>query len=73
MPKTYSVCLPISGYVAVQVEAEDEESAIEAAMKEDVGALDIEEWQTHKKIVEGNFFYGSLARATAELIDDGAE
>lgn len=54
--KDYTVILPITGYLDVQVKAESEEEAIEQAYQE--GSLDeLVEWEAHKKICEGNVCY----------------
>jgi hypothetical protein len=53
MPR-YSVQLPVTGYVIKEVEADSEESAIEAAMAEGSELSDIEEWNTHKRVAYGN-------------------
>lgn len=64
--KTYDVTLPISGYAIVQVEAENKEAAIDAAM-DAVEMDDIEEWETHRHIVQGNVFYGKCNDVEVEL------
>ncbi len=69
MPR-YGVRLPVSGYVYVEVEADDEEAAIEAAfMSDDVVRDNIEEWETHQQIVRGNVCSAVLNEADAELIE----
>ena len=51
--KTFSVTLPISGTAYVEVEAENEDDAIDAALNA-VTNDDIETWEAHRSIVEGN-------------------
>lgn len=68
MPR-YSVTVPFSGYAVVDVEAEDERAAIDKALGE-VSLDDIQEWETHEQIVEGNVFHGNRNKAEAELIED---
>lgn len=70
MPK-YSVQIPITGYVIVEVEAADEKEAIQKAFESDeLSKTDIEEWETHEHVCEGNVFHGSVNDASAELIKD---
>jgi nicotinate-nucleotide pyrophosphorylase len=72
--KTYGVSLPISGTVYIEVEAEDEDDAIEKALISDQCVLDnIETWEAHRQITQGNFFYGTRNEAEAEPVDDGGE
>lgn len=56
--KKWSVAVPISGVIHVEVEAEAEEEAMEAAFNsEDLTLDNIEEWEAHRKIVQGNVCY----------------
>ena len=72
MAKTWGVTLPLTGKLYVEVEAEDEEAAIEAALaSNDVIIENIEEWEVVKEISRGNVFCGLQNRADAQLIDDG--
>ncbi len=64
--KTYGVTLPITGTVYVEVEAESEDDAIEKALESEVDSDDIESWETHRKIVQGNVFYGGQNEADAQ-------
>lgn len=65
--KTYNVCVPITGTIWVTVEAEDEKSAIEAAMdSEDLTLANIEQWSAHKQICQGNVLYAEQNEAYAE-------
>lgn len=64
--KKWQVSLPITGVVIVYVEAATEEEAIDAAFDKGASSEDIEEWQTHRKIVEGNIFHGEMNSASAE-------
>lgn len=67
MPK-YGVTLPIAGHAWLEVDAESEEAAIEAAHKE-VTASDIESWETLDKVVEGNVCYAPTWISSAALIE----
>lgn len=62
--KRYTVLLPITGVICVEVEAETEKDAIDAALSSDDLTTDkIEEWEAHRQIVKGNVFYGSQNEA----------
>lgn len=65
--KTYSVRIPITGIADLEVEAENEQAAIEKAMNE-VKQEDITEWNPHEIIVQGNVFYGHTNEAEAEEV-----
>lgn len=73
MAKTWSVELPISGKLILEVEANTKAEAIDKALEGDYSENDIEEWSAEKYLVRGNVFYGVLSEANAELIDDGEE
>ena len=68
MPK-YNVMLPITGYVVVEINAASEKVAIAAALEKDFDIEQIEEWEVHEQVEEGNVSYGSLSRACAELVE----
>lgn len=67
--KRYSVILPIAGYACLEVEAESEKEALDAAM-DAVTTDDIEEWEALEQIVEGNVFHGNQNKFEIELIED---
>lgn len=50
---TYNVTLPIAGHAFVEVEADSEEAAIEAAL-DAVTRDDIEEWEALREFNRGN-------------------
>lgn len=54
--KTWSVTLPIAGHAFLEVQAETEAAAIEAAM-EAVTLSDIEEWEALHQFNKGNVCY----------------
>lgn len=63
----YNVTLPITGTVFISdIEADSEEEAIEKAMEANITTEDIEEWNTHERIVEGNVFRGMQNEAEAQ-------
>lgn len=72
--KLYTVAIPITGVILAEVKAEDEDAAIEAAFNRTDLTLDnIEEWDMHRQIVEGNVFHGlrnSVDVIAADDIDD---
>lgn len=56
--KTYTVTLPIAGHIVIDVEAESEEAAIEAAMCSDKLTLaNIESWGALEQFNQGNVCY----------------
>lgn len=67
---TYSVTLPIAGYAIVDVEADSEEAAIDAALGSELTLKDIEVWEALRAIVTGNILHTSPNNASAELLDD---
>ncbi len=66
--KRWSVSVPFTGYVVVEVAADDEKSAIEKALSSDLDIHDCEECEFHDVIVGGNVFYGVQNEAEAEEI-----
>jgi hypothetical protein len=74
MPQ-YSVLIPATCSIQVQVEAEDEESAKDAAFDVNfqidvTGGAVLHEFETHEDVTEGNVFYGVLNSITVERIDE---
>jgi hypothetical protein len=67
--KTYGVTLPIAGKAYVEVQAANQDDAIDKAMGQCTTA-NLEEWESHRQIVRGNVFYGNCNEAEVELIDD---
>jgi hypothetical protein len=64
---TWTVCVPITGKAFVEVEADSEEEAIDAALNSEDLTIDaIEEWMPTDRIVQGNFFFGMLNEAYVE-------
>ena len=70
MSKRWRVCLPITGYLEVTVEAESEKDAILEALCGGFSLNDIVEWDSHIEVTSGNVFHGVKHSASAELIDD---
>lgn len=71
--KTYGVTLPVTGILYVEVEAENENDAIDKAMEADVTIDDIQEWESHRQIVQGNVFHGHTNNADAEYLGGDEE
>ncbi len=67
--KTWTVQIPITGYIELEVEAESAKAAIEIAMSKELTAADLVTWETHTEVVKGNVFYGVLNKANAEEFD----
>lgn len=69
MAKRFGVVLPFTGTIYVEVEADDAESAIDAALSsEDLTLENADSWSCHKKIVMGNVFYGE--QNEAEVVEE---
>lgn len=57
--KEFTIKIPMTGYVELILEAEDEDSAIDKAFE--VATLDnVEEWELHHKVTQGNVCYAIL-------------
>ena len=63
----WTVTLPITGFVTVEVTASSRKEAIEKALEgpED-GFPDPDEWQVHEEVCSGNVFHGMQNEAYAE-------
>jgi len=68
--KRFAVEIPIAGYVRIEVEAENEEDAIEKAFDIGYKNEDIQEMEMFEKLVEGNVCHTYHTRASAEEIED---
>lgn len=71
--RRWSVRIPVTGFALVEVNAEDEESAIERVLEEGVALTDVEEFDTHRHVVRGNIFYGTLNEPDAEDIGEAID
>ena len=69
MPK-YSVLVPFTGSMLVEVEADSPADAEEAAFEVDFDIDNVHELELHDHVVKGNVFYGVLGSMEVELIDD---
>ena len=71
MSKTYVVSVPITGVIYVEVEAENEDEAINLAMEsEDLTLKAVEEWEPHRRVVKGNVFCGLAREATLKKLNE---
>ncbi|MBN3351902.1 hypothetical protein CF086_16525 [Clostridium botulinum] len=68
--KKYSVYVPVAGYIYKEVEAENEEEALDKVFDEGYEDDDIQEMDMYDKIAEGNVCYLNTSHAYAEEIDD---
>lgn len=70
--KMFSVAIPITGVLYVTVYAGSEEEAIDKCfdgsdpdVTEQINKDNIETWDTHRKVVEGNMFNGTINEVEA--------
>lgn len=67
--KKYLINLPITGYISIEVKAENEEMAIDKAFESEECNLDnLIEWEACKSVCEGNVCYAILTDVVAEEI-----
>jgi len=64
----YLVSIPFTGYICVEVEADNEKDAITKARKEDLNVSNAEEVYFHDRITEGNVFTGVLNEVEVEQL-----
>lgn len=70
---TYEVMLPVAGHAVVTVEADDGESAVQAALDK-VQLKDLQEWEALEQFNMGNVcFCPRPWEAEAERLDGGDE
>ena len=69
MTKRYRVDLPFTGYVSIEVDAKDEDEAIQNALDSDIDLEnDLVEIDYHKRVCKGNVLYAVKNEAEAEEI-----
>ena len=69
--KKYSVMIPIAAACFLEVEAQNEEEAIEKALYSEELSLDrVEEWDAFKEFCSGNIIHVHNNKAYAEEIED---
>ena len=67
--KNYEVMIPVTGYIYVDVEAENEDEAVDMAMQSDDISLDnIAEWEVHRHVIQGNVCYALLNSVEVEEV-----
>jgi len=69
MPK-YSVLVPFTGSMSVEVDADNPADAKEAAFEVEFDIRSVHELEFHDHVVRGNVFCGVLNSMEVELIDD---
>jgi hypothetical protein len=67
--KTFLVRMPIVGVASIEIEAEDEESAIQAATDQ-IELAHIDEWEAVRSVCQGNIFYGPLNEVEVEEVEE---
>jgi hypothetical protein len=69
--KTYAVLVPCTVSICFEIEAENVEDAIDKALETDLTArvvdqhgndIDVEDFEMHRHVTQGNVFYGVLDR-----------
>ena len=66
--KTFQVRIPITGYIAVEVTAEDEVQAKELAFATEATLDDVEEWELHEQVCTGNVLHAVLNEISVEEV-----
>jgi hypothetical protein len=81
MPK-YLVEMPVVMRLVVEIEADNEQDAIEKTFDEEGITIKVEvdeestteildyEWEMHEKVVQGNVYYGGINEPYAEKMED---
>ena len=64
----YGVSLPFTGYVYVEVEAENKKEALEQA-QDNATLNDMVEWEFTKKVCSGHVSYAVLTEAEVEELE----
>ena len=67
---TYSILVPFTGSMFVEVEADSPADAKEVALEAEFNINNVHELEFHDHVVKGNVFYGVLNSMEVELIDD---
>lgn len=69
----YSVVLPITGYMCLEVEAESEEESIDKALSVEFDPSNLVELKPVRYVVRGNVFYGTINEADSHLVAENIE
>lgn len=68
--KKYNVVIPIAGIICIEVDAENEEEALQKGFNSEELTLDnVAKWDAYEKIVEGNCLHVNVNEAYAEEIE----
>lgn len=77
MSKTYEVNIPFTGSIWTSIEANSEEEVIRLAIEtcdlnlnltSELG-FEVDQWELHDNVTQGNVFYGVLNEASASCVD----
>ncbi len=68
--KKFGVRIPVTGYVSLEVTAEDEDEAMEKAWETEVTIGDITEWETVEQVCKGNVCYAIENKMYAEELEN---
>lgn len=68
--KKYGLSIPIAGYVYIEIEAENEQQAIDKAFENGWEDEDVQELNMYEKLVQGNVCYVNHTRIDVEEIED---
>jgi len=66
----YSVLVPFTGSMLVEIEADSAADAKRAAFEVEFDINSVQEVELHDHVVQGNVFYGILNSMEVELIND---
>lgn len=79
----YSVTVPFTGVIEIEVKAKNEKSAKEQALievlslnidvssdNEEINYVELSEFQAHEIIAEGNLFHGCQNEISVDLIEE---
>ena len=69
--KTYTISVPITGRVIVEVKAASKTEAIEKLWDRDEPWPDPDEWEVCEQVVEGNVFHGMHNEVEVIGVDGG--
>jgi hypothetical protein len=68
--KKFGVRIPVTGYVYLEVMAEDEEEAMEKAWETEATLEDVAEWETIEQVCKGNVCYAVENKMYAEELEN---
>lgn len=65
----FSIRMPIVGVAEIEIDASDEEAAIQAAMDQ-ISRFHIEEWEAVRSVCQGDIFYGPLNEVEVTEVEE---